>query len=321
MTFFSNRFHSPICQSPRFWVLGIVAVALLPISGCRSKDPEAMKAVETADRMMQGLENDQFQVVWDCWTNSQREEINQLVHRFAKKAPPRLWNNAFEVAELWGQVLKEKREFALKCPHLKKGHANLKEYGTDLSGFLTTVAKSDARDLQKLGKADVGELLKQFDPQFMQAIPALLHLMSHEADQQMALAGYQNALDAFSEASVSLEDSGEGWAEVRFSTSDTDASIVRFNKVDGRWIPRLSARGEWETALMQASQWVDNFNPAKMPELEMANLGLVTLAIPHLQQALKAETQAEFDALFQNGPNPILPFFFFAGEKKFPIPQ
>lgn len=318
---FSLRFPSSVCRTPRFGVLGIVALVLLPISGCGSPDPETMKAVEKAKHIMQELENDRFQVVWECWTDQQRDDVNQVVHKFAEKAPPRLWDNAMEVVRLWGKLLKEKREFALNCPHLEKGHTSLKEYGDELSGFLMAVAESDARDLEKLQNANVGELFKQLDPHLMRAAPALFHLMPNEGERKLALETYQNGLAAFADATVSVRESGDGWAELEFSTSDTQAARVRFVKADGRWVPNLSTDAEWNESIRQANKWLDGFDPAQMPELEMVNVALATIALPHLEQALKAETQAEFDALFENGPNPVLPLFFFAGEKKFSIPQ
>lgn len=314
----SNRFRSPLSCS-RFGGLGILAVMLLPISGCSSPDPEAQKAVEQAKHIMQDLKDGHSQAIWECWTDAQRKDVNQIVHKFAKKAPPELWKNLFELFGLWGNVLKEKREFALHCPHLKKGHANLKEHGEVLANFLTALAKSDARDLEKLEKANVGDLFKQLDPEMMRAAPAVFHLSPNEAEQRMALETWQHGLATFADGTVSVRESGEGWAELEFS-ADTQVSRMRFIKMDGRWVPKISTESEWNENMRQADKWLAEFDPAQIPQINYVNV-LAAVAISRLQQALKTETQAEFDALFENGPDPILPYFFFAAEKKIPIPQ
>ncbi|MCA9069178.1 MAG: hypothetical protein KDA84_09660, partial [Planctomycetaceae bacterium] len=192
----SNDFSSLAKCWSRVWMVGIIAIVLLPITGCGSPDPEAMKAVETAERILKEFENDQSHVVWDCWTDSQRGDVTQIVHRFAKKTPPQVWNNVVKVVDLWGKVLKEKREFALNCPHLEKGHANLKEHGDELADFFTALVESDAQDLEKLENANVGELFKQLDPHLMRAIPVVLRLTTDETKQKKALESYQDFLAA-----------------------------------------------------------------------------------------------------------------------------
>lgn len=313
-----NRLEARSATIGRF----IVPLFLLcQIAGCGTKpEPEAKKAVEAAQHIADGLREGQSHVICDVLTDSQHEDVNRIVHRFAEKVPPALWEKGFRVAEVWGRVLKEKRDFALNCPHLGKGHQKLEDHGDELAASLIHLAESDFSRLDKLKTADVKDLLKQIDPHFMKAAPALFALTPNEQERQLALAGYNKALETFTEASFALDEHGDDWAVVNSATVDSGVMEMRFIKDGDRWVPEIPA-DDWRKGIDEADRWLNEFDAEAMPQLVLLGAMMDALVISSLESALAAESQADFDALFKDSPNPLLPVFFFAAEKNFAFPQ
>ncbi len=289
------------------------------LAGCgwlSTTEPEAAQAVRTAETVADGITAGKSHVVWDCLTDQQQRDVNGLVHRVAEKLPAEPWDNLFQVIELWGKALKEKREFALNCPTLKQGHAELKQYGNPLAAFLMKLAKSDVRDLEQLKTADVGAILKQLDPELLKAIPALLQSSPELRESGVTRENYEQMMKHLATASFTLDEHDEKSAKVFMPIGEGQVVEFPFIKSTNRWVPEIPEQ-DWQEFLTEANREIDHLSEKENSPLAIYGPLFNALVTTQLERVLEAKTQAEFDELLADPSYLMLRYFFFANPDKF----
>src|SRR5262249_29787200 len=108
--------------------------------------------------VVSGLRENRLGALWDFLPASFQNDLNALLHDFAARMDPEIWNNGVAAARKLARVLKEKQQFLRP----REQAAALERPATDwgqVADVLETLLASDLADLEKLKKADAGKLL------------------------------------------------------------------------------------------------------------------------------------------------------------------
>ena len=102
-----------------------------------TKNPaKALSPEATVRQMVEGLRQNRPEVIWQAMPRRFREDINGLVHDFAKKMDPQLWSRSFATWKKLARVLAEKKAFILSQP-----------------SFENVITRTKARAGKELGRA------------------------------------------------------------------------------------------------------------------------------------------------------------------------
>lgn len=254
--------------------------------------------------VIRGMSQHNLRALWDFIPASFQGDLHDLVHTFARKMDPEIWDRTVGVIRKLAVVLREKQEWMVTpeshAPQ-KAGAVPGKQAVVDyraVASLLEKIADSDLGRLDKLQKTELGAwcdsvggpLLEQFQV-YAAAQPAnpLAHTMTVLEDLSISTAKL-----AGDEATVEIAPPGESPVEVNYV------------RIDGRWIPKDLADG-WIEAMGLAQAWLaitlapDNLTESK-PRI-LAGLGTLEEWLERLQQAGSKE---EFDFAWSQGLQNVL---------------
>ena len=235
-------------------------------------------------------------VLWQALPASYQRDVNSVVHEFAAKMDTQLWNASVSLLAKVGAVLESKQSFiatSLKqvpqladVPQLQDENV-LKQGIGGMGLVLTTIAKSDLANLDKLKTADAGNLLKSSTAQLSEATKQLQALANNQAGP-----GADPTL-----TKIELVSRNGDTAVLRFTpppAAKKGPQEIPMVKVEGKWVPKPMV-DQWAMGVQQARQWIAT---SMQEDLQKASVGVMMvqqMATPLLDQMLQANTQAEFD--------------------------
>ncbi|MEX2287848.1 MAG: hypothetical protein WD648_12215 [Planctomycetaceae bacterium] len=261
-----------------------------------SGPPIAAANVQTPDAavraVLDGLNDHNPKAVWDFLPASYHQDINDLVHLFAKNVDANLWELLFQVADDAVHLLRTKKAFLLSYPALKENPrvdlAELEKNWDSSVAIFATLSESELSDLGKLQSIDVGAFLETTGRQLMTQLAALSNSLPDDPLSRQF--GRQ-----LKETKVALIESKGDTAVVRLTPADpkVPATDVPFVQVEGKWVPRSLAEG-WKPAIEQLKQTISMLGRGKpVNQDQSADLILSQLAAA-IAELQVIETADEF---------------------------
>lgn len=269
---------------------------------------EAVRAV------LQGIRENNPRAVWEFLPAGYQRDVNDLVHEFADRMDPELWNGVFTSLKKLVRLLKTQKRWILSHPKLNAAETiNVDELEANwggLVGLLETLAESEISDVRQMKKLDVGELLQTTGGRLMEQLAALSRLHPEDPFEQ-------DVTRRLAEIEVTVVSSDGETARVRLRAPDSDEPPQEFDfvKIEGKWIPRPLAE-QWETNIAQAKAKLAQLTPERVAQLKGRMLPALHGFNATVDQLQGAKTQAEFDMVVQQQVYPLVEQFLAA----FPAP-
>ncbi len=270
--------------------------ATAKLKSTASGPPSAAASIQTPDAavraVLDGLNDHNPKAVWDFLPASYHQDINDLVHQFAKNVDANLWELLFRVADDAVRLLRTKKDFLLSYPALKENPrvdlAELEKNWDSSVAIFATLSESQLSDLGKLQSIDVGAFLETTGRKLMMQLAAISKSLPDDPLSRQF--GRQ-----LKETKVALIESKGDTAVVRLTPADpkVPASDVPFVRVEGKWIPRSLAEG-WKPAIEQLKQSISMLGrgkPVNQDQSADLNLSQLAAAVAELQVI---ETADEF---------------------------
>lgn len=287
--------------------LAVLALA----AGCGKDDvpgPDAGKGAaakpavaDTADvavmALVEGLKADHPEAAWQFLPASYQRDINDLVHSFAERMDPELWNRTSGVLRKLAGVLKSKTGF-LPGPGAGAGNDQSAGDWPRLAELLDTLLESDLADLDKLKKADAGAIIERTGGRIFVQLRAFSKLMPDDS--------FARNLDHLASLRVALINSSADRARVEFSVPGEAPAEYEFIRVEGKWIPTTLAN-EWIEKIGQARARLSLLSPETFAEQKPQYLALLAVIDGALDRLAAAQTQDAFNSIIQEARLAVFP--------------
>ena len=236
--------------------------------------------------VVNGLGENQPQVIWQALPASYQNDVSGLVREFAGQMQDSLWDQIFGAVTKLTRVLDEKRQFVLEHPKVVQQLSkspNAEATYDAVVALLKTILSSDISSLQRLSDFDGERFLATTGNQVMAQLGDLAALAPDSKE----------TLDEISSLSVTLSRTEGERAWVLIEKPDEKTEEVEFVLVEGKWVPAAMAEG-WDSGIADAREQLSQVvvDPAQTAQAEIV-LAVVDGALEGL---LVAQTSEEFQA-------------------------
>jgi hypothetical protein len=260
------------------------------------------KAADTADAavraVIEGLQRNHPEALWDFLPQGFQSDVNELVHDFANRMDPEIWLRGVEVVRKVGVVIKAQKALLSPAPGQP---ATLPR--TDWDGVATLIhslAQSELGDLDKLKRADARHILSVTGVSLMKQWDLLSNVAAGER--------FSGQLSQLSQIRATLVSSSGDRAVVRIERPDEDPVSTEFVRVEGKWIPRTLADG-WIEAMGEARARLSLLGPDNMGEIKPRVMKLLSSVNEMLDQLAAARDASQFQAATLAGLAALHPLF------------
>lgn len=270
----------------------------------RSRLESPRSADEAVRAVLSGIRDNNPRAVWEFLPAGYQHDVNDLVHEFADRMDPALWDGLFTSLKKLVHLLKTQKRFLLDNPKLNAAESinvdDLRANWNGLVGLLETLADSEASDLERLKRLDVGDALDNTGGRLMDQLAALSRLQPENPFQR-------DVIQRLAEVQVTLASSDGETARVRLSAPNSGEPPQEFDfvKIEGKWIPRTLAE-QWTSNMDQAKARLAQLTPEAMARLKHQMLPMLKAVNTTVDALQAATTQAEFDAVVQQQVYPAI---------------
>ncbi len=289
MSFCSYRSRRPYQLALVIALAGLAGATFFACTGSGGAIPDTPDGTVLA--IADALANDQPGILWDAIPPSYQQDVNDVIHEFAGKMDPEIWDGIFAVLGKLTDVLGSKRDFILAHPMLATAvadRAEAEQKWDSVVGMLDTLVKSDLASLDKLKVLDIQTFLVVTGAQLMAQAAEVSEISAEDTyneEFRAKLIGLQ----------VEVIESSADTAKLRITDQAGESEEVDMVRVEGRWIPKELNDG-WQEAITSAKEGLAKITPEEMAENKpqvMMTLGMAEGAIDKLAAT---STQADFDA-------------------------
>ena len=236
--------------------------------------------------VVNGLGENQPQVIWQALPASYQNDVSGLVREFAGQMQDSLWDQIFGAVTKLTRVLDEKRQFVLEHPRVVQQLSkspNAEATYDAVVALLKTILSSDISSLQRLSDFDGERFLAMTGSQVMAQLGDLAALAPDSKE----------TLDEISSLSVTLSRTEGERAWVLIEKPDEKTEEVEFVLVEGKWVPAAMAEG-WDSGIADARE---QLSQVAVDPAQTAQAGIVLAVVDGaLEGLLVAQTSEEFQA-------------------------
>ena len=236
--------------------------------------------------VVDGLGENQPQVIWQALPASYQNDVSGLVREFAGQMQDSLWDQIFGALTKLTRVLDEKRQFVLEHPRVVQQLSkspNAEATYDAVVALLKTILSSDISSLQRLSDFDGERFLATTGSQVMAQLGDLAALAPDSKE----------TLDEISSLSVTLSRTEGERAWVLIEKPDEKTEEVEFVLVEGKWVPAAMAEG-WDSGIADARE---QLSQVVVDPAQTAQAGVVLAVVDGtLEGLLAAQTSEEFQA-------------------------
>ena len=236
--------------------------------------------------VVDGLGENQPQVIWQALPASYQNDVSGLVREFAGQMQESLWDQIFGALTKLTRVLDEKRQFVLEHPRVVQQLSkspNAEATYDAVVALLKTILSSDISSLQRLSDFDGERFLATTGSQVMAQLGDLAALAPDSKE----------TLDEISSLSVTLSRTEGERAWVLIEKPDEKTEEVEFVLVEGKWVPAAMAEG-WDSGIADARE---QLSQVVVDPAQTAQAGIVLAVVDGaLEGLLAAQTAEEFQA-------------------------
>lgn len=269
-----------------------------PAPETESDAPGPRTADAAARAVLEGIRNNRPVAVWTFLPASYQRDVNGLVHEFARRMDPELWQRGIASLRAIVDLLKDRQDLFLARSEPADEQAGPQRPANESAAWegllelLQTLLNSELSDLDALKQLDVGAFLAGTGSRVMEQLAAVSRL--HPEDP------YQQAVRRqLADVEVTLLASEGETATVRITAPDRDVEPqqVEFVRVEGKWIPRSLAEG-WQPAMKTLRRRLERLTPERMKQIRQRSLPALDRLDAVLVELREAETPEEFRNLF-----------------------
>ncbi len=239
--------------------------------------------------VVNGLGENQPEVVWRALPASYQDDVSGLVQEFAGRMEGSLWDQTFGTLSTLTRVLDEKRDFVLEHPtvaqQLSKSPNAEASYDAVVA-LLKTMIASDLSSLERLQSFDGERFLATTGSQIMARMGDLAALAPDSKD----------SLDELSSLTVSFSRSEGERSWILVEKPGEEAKEVEMVVVEGKWVPAEMAES-WDSGIADAREKLGqvDFDPAQTAQAA----AMLSMVDGSLKGLLAAQTAEEFQASVQ----------------------
>ena len=239
--------------------------------------------------VVNGLGENQPEVIWQALPASYQDDVSGLVREFAGQMEGSLWDQTFGTLATLTRVLDEKRQFVLEHPMVAEQLSkspNAEESYDAVVALLKTLLSSDISSLQRLSDFDGERFLATTGSQVMAQMSDLAALSPDSKE----------TLDEISSLRVTLSRTEGDRAWVLVEKPDEETEEVEFVVVEGKWVPAGMAEG-WDSGIADARE---QLSQVALDPAQTAQAGaMLAMVDTSLEGLLAAQTSEEFQASLQ----------------------
>lgn len=259
--------------------------------------PEKSSAADSADAavmaVVQGLQNNKAEALWEALPGSYQKDVNDLIHVFAANSDAELWGRNFATLKKLVNVLKSKKEFILNSPMFQRPGTKTEELAANWDqgvAFLETIVNSEISEIEKVKTLDAGKFLSGTGNNLLKQFRALLALSPNN----------QNPFDKLAQTKATLVKSDGDTATVKITMPGQPPADRDFVRVEGKWIPKDIA-DKWDERIANAKAALTAVPPEVKQQQKQMTLGMLDSVDATLDQLAAAESQQQFNTAFQQG--------------------
>jgi hypothetical protein len=266
--------------------------ALFFLTGCGGGAPKPAATADAAVmQVVDSLKSNQPEGFWNMLPASYQTQANEVLHDFANKMPPAMYDQGAGLLVKLEKVLTTKKDLILANPMLEQVPVDVSANYDHVVAMLSAVTSSDLMSVDKLKSADIGSLMSSIGGEMMEAASKI------EVDQSAATGDMQEALEfkkKLDSVKAELVSEEGDTAVVRITAEGEDPEEVEFVKVEGKWIPTELAEG-WSEMITEAQAGVAEINIT--PEMASQAQMMMGMAGGVLDQLQQAQTQEELQQI------------------------
>jgi hypothetical protein len=252
---------------------------------------DASKIPETADAavrtVIEGIRQKHPEALWHFLPASYQQDVNDVVHEFARRMDPELWSKTVAVLDKLARVVKTQQELftaTIRGPG-KGGDPGPPIDFEGLANLLQTLVKSDLGNLEKLKQADAGKILAVTGGQLLEQLQLLTKIGPQDS---MSL-----PIDELSRLKIELKSSENDQAVVLIQSPGQAPQETEFVRVEGKWIPRDIAEN-WIETIGQAKARLALLSRENLVEMKPRWLTLVATFDQAFDQLAAARDKEQF---------------------------
>ncbi|HIG30665.1 MAG TPA: hypothetical protein EYQ50_23850 [Verrucomicrobiales bacterium] len=280
-----------------FWISKriVFPVALCLLLGC-NRSPEVIPETPdgTVQAVIDGLGDNQPQVVWDALPAGYQADVRELISTFSTHMDASLYDRVFRIFGKAVKILEVKEDYifnspmALNTPLIESGMGN---NWKEIVRILNTLVKSDLSTLQSLSQMDPGEFFASTGHKVMEDLENLM--------QRSQRSSSNNPWKMLEQAQIEFVKATDDQASLKFVISTNSVQEIDMARVEGRWVPADMA-ATWNEGVAKAKQGMENLNS---PEFKKA-IPMVSMILASaegiVESLLKSGSQKEFDELLKS---------------------
>ncbi|MFN0054818.1 MAG: hypothetical protein ACKV0T_21820 [Planctomycetales bacterium] len=248
---------------------------------------------ETADaailRVVEGLRRQDPEPLWHFLPASYQSDINGLIHQFAERMDPEVWEQTIVTLRKLARILKSQQALiqeALTPPGGTAPPGSSSDWGS-LAELLESLLASELGDLERLKTADGGKFLRVTGSQWLKLSP--------KAAQAAVKDPFSVRLDELEKMQVKLRSTDGDTAVVRIDVPGANPEEAAFVRVESKWIPKNLADGWYESigeararlSLLSAEN-LEQLKPRLLTTLESLNKALDQMAVAKDVESLQS---------------------------------
>jgi len=268
----------------------VPAVCLLALAACGREDvPVAAPQVpdtpvEAMLTVTQSLANNQPGVIWNALPGSYQQDVRTLIHDFANRVDPDIYDQSFAVVNKVGDVLRTQKQYLLASPMAQDGMMSQEDVASSLDlivDMIQTVTSSELGSVAGLRKMDPSRFLNTTGARLMQQASELSKPFNDGVPFTAELASFQFEL---------VSQDGDQ-ATLRVVEPDGRTQEDTVTRVEGKWLPTDMTQ-EWSQTMADARQAIAEMTSPENKVQILALLAGVNAALDVVQQA---DSQEAFD--------------------------
>lgn len=281
-----------LCAVPA--VVAVAAVAMIACGGGpRAGFPGAPD--ETVRYVADQLGDHHPEVLWEAMPAGYREDVTELVHRYAEKTDPEMYDKGFALARKTVQILRDKKDIILGSSTfrgvVKDDRETVAQQWDSVVGVLETIVESDVSSLEKMQTIDIGAFLADTGARVMQQAAEASEVVEDDPYEKE----FQRKLAEMQVETVSLN--GDT-AILKITVPDEQSEELTLVRVEDRWVPKELA-DQWDRSMAEAREKLAQLDEEKSADTKMQAMMMMGMAEAFLDQIAAVETSEELDRLLQ----------------------
>jgi len=279
----------------------VFIVGTLPLlSGCgKPADPGAQGAAESAKplgpdesilAMLNGVNNQQMEAVWNFLPASYQQDVNGIAHEFASKMDPEMYNGTFETGQRLAKLLKDKKEYILKnqmIQGLPVPPEKMDEFWDPTTNIISALVNSDLSSLDKLKSFDGGKFLSTTGNQLAKSVMALSSLVPQKE-------GEPSFSEKLKQTKVTVVTTEGETATIKIEAPGEEPKEEQMVKVEGKWIPKNLA-DNWDAKMADVRKKLADLTPEQVTAQKEQTLAGIKQVNETLAKLENAKSEEEFN--------------------------